>query len=213
MTLRLSIIQRLDAEATPTRSNNGILAIDDLSLNPGTPRAERELTPAAVLIPLVERPDGLSVLLTQRTDHLYDHAGQVSFPGGRVEAQDVDVIDTALRETEEEIGLARSYVEILGQLDAYETITGFRIYPVVGLVRPGFTLELDAFEVAAAFEIPLALALSPENYERRSREHLGARRHFYVLAHDERFIWGATAGMLFNLGRRLAGLLDQESSG
>ncbi len=118
----------------------------DHDLNPGAPR-HATLTPAAVLVPLVERPGGITVLLTRRTEHLNDHPGQISFPGGRVEARDAGPVETALRETEEEIGLARSHVEIVGRLDRYETVTGFIITPVVGLVRPGFSLTLDAFDI------------------------------------------------------------------
>ncbi len=174
----------------------------DHDLNPGAPR-HATLTPAAVLVPLVERPEGITVLLTQRTEHLDDHAGQISFPGGRVEARDAGPVETALRETEEEIGLARSHVEIVGRLDRYETVTGFIITPVVGLVRPGFSLTLDAFEVAEAFEVPLAFVLDPKNHERHSRVIHGIDRHFYVLPYEGRYVWGATAGMLVNLYAKL----------
>ncbi|HEY5719098.1 MAG TPA: CoA pyrophosphatase [Gammaproteobacteria bacterium] len=208
MSLRLSIIERLadlngDARAAARLANP---PIDDLVLNPGA-SGRQHPTPAAVLVPLVERAEGMTVLLTLRTDHLNDHAGQVSFPGGRVEPGDADLLDTALRETEEEIGIERSFVEVIGTLDPYETMTGFRITPVVAFVRPGFALELDEFEVAEAFEIPLPLALDSAKYARRARVHLGERRQFYVLEHDRHFIWGATAGILFNLCRRLEGLL------
>ena len=119
------------------------------------------LTPAAVLFPIVLRDNGQTVLLTQRTAHLKDHAGQISFPGGRVEAEDESPIHTALRETEEEIGLARKHVEVLGFLPEYRTGTGFRVTPVVALVTPPFELALDPFEVAEAFEVPLAFLLDP----------------------------------------------------
>jgi 8-oxo-dGTP pyrophosphatase MutT (NUDIX family) len=128
----------------------------------------------------------------------------VSFPGGRVEPDDDGPVATALRETEEEIGLARSLVEVVGELEVYETRTGFRITPIVGMVEPGFTLTLDAFEVAEAFEVPLAIVLDPANFNRQSRMWRGARRTFYVLTFEDRLIWGATAGMLVNLSRRLA---------
>lgn len=177
----------------------------DYDLNPSMrDEAPDDLTPAAVLIPIVVRPEGATVLLTLRTDHLRDHAGQVSFPGGRVEPDDDGPVATALRETEEEIGLARSLVEVVGELEVYETRTGFRITPIVGMVEPGFTLTLDAFEVAEAFEVPLAIVLDPANFNRQSRMWRGARRTFYVLTFEDRLIWGATAGMLVNLSRRLA---------
>ena len=176
----------------------------DYDLNP-TMRGEApaELTAAAVLIPIVVRPQGASVLLTLRTDHLRDHAGQVSFPGGRVEPQDQGPEETALRETEEEVGLARQYIEVIGELDMYETRTGFRITPIVGVVEPGFELKFDEFEVAEAFEVPLGFVLDPANHERRSLVWRGARRHFYAVSYEGRLIWGATAGMLVNLSRRL----------
>jgi 8-oxo-dGTP pyrophosphatase MutT (NUDIX family) len=170
----------------------------DHDLNPDL-KPMGELIDAAVLIPIVDRPGGMTVLLTQRTEHLNDHAGQVSFPGGRVEARDAGPVATALRETEEEIGLAPSHVEIVGQLDDYVIRTGFLVTPVVGLVAPPFTLELDSFEVAEVFEVPLAFVLDPANHERRSRVWNGAERFFYVLPFEDRYVWGATAGMLVNL--------------
>ncbi|PWV59550.1 CoA pyrophosphatase [Plasticicumulans acidivorans] len=171
----------------------------------GLPREDRPLTPAAVLVPLVLRAEGLTVLLTQRTEHLSHHPGQISFPGGRCEAEDVDPIATALRETEEEIGLARSHVEIAGYLDLYQTVTGFLVTPVVAFIEPQFELTLDAFEVADAFEVPLAFILDPANHSRGSRVLGGRERFFYVLAYGERYIWGATAAMLINLSQKLAG--------
>ena len=161
------------------------------------------LTPAAVLFPIVERDDGHTVLLTQRTAHLRDHAGQISFPGGRVEDDDPTPVDTALRETEEEIGLARDRVEILGFLPEYRTGTGFRVTPVVALVRPPFELALDPFEVAEAFEVPLAFLLDPANHKRHSLHYRGALRHFFAMPYGDYFIWGATAGMIRSLTDRL----------
>lgn len=175
----------------------------DYDLNPPAPRG-RELTSAAVLVPLVDRPEGMMVLLTQRTEHLSDHPGQISFPGGRMEAHDRDPEATALRETEEEIGLDRAFVEVIGRLDHYETVTGFLVTPVVGLVTPGFALEVDRVEVADVFEVPLAFILDPSHHERHSRTVNGRERHFYVIPYEQRFIWGATAGMLVNLFRRLS---------
>jgi 8-oxo-dGTP pyrophosphatase MutT (NUDIX family) len=166
---------------------------------------EEELRPAAVLVPLVERPEGLTVLLTKRTDHLYDHAGQISFPGGRVEPDDENAIATALRETEEEIGVGPEHIEIVGEIDTYMTGTGFSITPVVGFVSPDYTLQIDEFEVAEVFEVPLAFVMDPDNHERRSAVYKGVERHFYVLPYEDRYIWGATAGMLVSLHARVMG--------
>jgi len=158
--------------------------------------------PAAVLVPLIDRPAGMTVLLTRRTEHLTDHAGQISFPGGRTEPADRDAVDTALRETEEEIGLARAAVEVVGCLDTCMTGTGFRVVPVVGLIAAPFeitALTLDSFEVAEAFEVPLDFVLNPTNHARRTAVRHGHRREFYVLPYEDRYIWGATARMLVNL--------------
>jgi 8-oxo-dGTP pyrophosphatase MutT (NUDIX family) len=172
----------------------------------GIAAEERSLMPAAVLVPLVERPEGYTVLLTQRTAHLEHHAGQISFPGGRAEVEDATPIDTALREAEEEIGLQRRHVvEIAGFLDLYQTVTGFLVTPVVGFVTPPFELTLDAFEVAEAFEVPLAFILDANNHERRSMLYKGQQRQYYVIPYENRFIWGATAAMLVSFARRLAG--------
>lgn len=178
--------------------------VGDHDLN-GARRVMTRLTPAAVLVPLVARPRGLQVLLTQRTDHLADHAGQVSFPGGRRERGDASLIDTALRETHEEIGLAEDFIEIVGLLDDYETGTGFRVRPVVSFISEGFSLDLDRFEVADAFEVPLDYLFDPANQQTRSREFNGRRRNYYVFEYRNRVIWGATAGMLMNLYRRVTG--------
>ena len=172
----------------------------------GMAREEGVLTPAAVLVPLVERSEGYTVLLTQRTAHLEHHAGQISFPGGRAEEEDNSPVDTALREAEEEIGLQRKHVvEIAGFLDLYQTVTGFLVTPVVGFVTPPFELMLDAFEVAEAFEVPLEFILDPRNHEYRSLFYKGQQRRYYVIPYADRFIWGATAAMLVNFARRLTG--------
>lgn len=163
------------------------------------------LTSAAVLVPVIERPEGLTVLFTQRTAHLTDHAGQVSFPGGRCEVTDASPVFTALRETEEEIGLAPELIEILGILPEYRTGTGFSVTPVVGLVRPPFDLNPDSFEVAEVFETPLAFLLDPANHQRHSMEIGGVLRHYYAMPYEGYFIWGATAGMLVSLHRQLYG--------
>ncbi len=177
----------------------------DHSLMPGGTPPAVPLTPAAVLVPLVTRPDGLSVLLTQRTQHLAAHAGQIAFPGGKQETSDADAVDAALRETEEEVGLPRDHVEVVGRLDTYVTSTGFEVTPVVGLVRAPYPLKPDPVEVAEVFEVPLAFVLDPANHHRQSREFKGRQRVFYVLPYQQRYIWGATAGMLVNLAQVLAG--------
>jgi 8-oxo-dGTP pyrophosphatase MutT (NUDIX family) len=161
------------------------------------------LTPAAVLFPIVLRESGYTVLLTQRTAHLRDHAGQISFPGGRVEESDQSSLHTALRETEEEIGLAREHIEPIGYLPEYRTGTGFRVTPVVALVRPPFDLRIDPFEVADAFEVPLAFLLDPANHQRHSIHHRGALRQYFAMPYGDYFIWGATAGMIRSLTERL----------
>ncbi len=177
----------------------------DHSLVPGGAPPATALTPASVLVPLVTRPEGMSVLLTLRTEHLAAHAGQISFPGGRQEESDRDAIEAALRETEEEVGLPRDHVEVVGRLDTYVTSTGFEVTPVVGLVRAPYPVRLDPFEVAELFEVPLAFVIDPANRQRQSREYKGRQRTFYVLPYQHRHIWGATAGMLVNLAEVLAG--------
>jgi 8-oxo-dGTP pyrophosphatase MutT (NUDIX family) len=174
---------------------------DDLHIAPikdGTP-----VTDAAVLVLLVHRSEVLHLLLTQRTAHLADHAGQISFPGGRVEPADASREETALRETEEEIGLARDRVTVLGRLPEYEIPTGFRITPVVGWVEPPFELEPDAFEVAAVFEAPLSHFLDPARYQRREYLFKNRHRHYMAVPYEGRYIWGATAGMLYSLAQAL----------
>ncbi|MCU0869509.1 MAG: CoA pyrophosphatase [Burkholderiales bacterium] len=159
---------------------------------------------AAVLVPLVNRPGGLTVLLTQRTAHLHHHAGQVSFPGGRVDPGDRDRVDTALRETAEEIGIARDHVRILGTLQHYDILTGFRVTPIVGWLEPGFRVQPDPFEVADVFEVPLAFFHDRANWVRASGERDGRTRHFWRTPWEGRNIWGATSGMLHTLTRTLA---------
>ncbi|PTD97157.1 CoA pyrophosphatase [Pseudothauera lacus] len=161
----------------------------------------RTLRPAAVLVPVVVRDDALTVMLTRRTEHLHHHPGQISFPGGRVEAHDSSVVMTALRETEEEIGLDPERIELLGELGDYHTGTGFRVTPVVGLVHPPFELALDDFEVAEAFEVPLSFVLDPANRERHRIEYQGRMREYYAIPWQGYFIWGATAGILVQMSR------------
>lgn len=157
--------------------------------------------PASVLLPIVQREAGPTVLLTQRSAHLHDHGGQISFPGGRAEASDTSPIDTALREAEEEVGLNRRHVEVLGSLPDYFTGTGYRVSQVVALVHPPFELQADPFEVAEIFEVPLAFLMNGANHQLRMAELPNGmgRRSFYAIPYDRFFIWGATAGMLRNL--------------
>ena len=164
---------------------------------------------ASVLVPLIERDGGLTVLLTQRTAHLNSHAGQISFPGGRAEPEDADVAATALREAEEEVGLVHAQVEVIGALPVYRTVTFYDVTPVVALVRPPVELRLDAHEVAVAFEVPLAFLMTPANHLRHAYPFEDGRREFLSMSwphadgQGERFIWGATAAMLRNFYRFL----------
>ncbi len=159
--------------------------------------------PAAVLVPVVNHPQGPTVMFTERTAHLHDHAGQVSFPGGRVDDTDADRVATALRETEEETGLHPSRVEIIGRLPDYDIMTGFRVTPIVGWVEPPYNLQPDPFEVEKVFEVPLEFLLDPENHQEHSREVNGTIRHYYAMPYGEHYIWGATAGMVHMLYRAL----------
>lgn len=159
--------------------------------------------PAAVLVPLVKRETGLHVILTRRTDHLSDHAGQISFPGGRQEAFDLSIEETALRETEEEIGLARGHIELIGRIDDYYTVTGYQVTPVIGLVTPPFDLVPDDHEVAEVFEVPLEFITNPNNQKLQTVTFEGVRRRYFAIPYREYYIWGATAGMLVNFSEVL----------
>ena len=164
--------------------------------------AVRPIRPAAVLVPIVDHPEP-TVLLTQRAQHLPDHAGQVSFPGGKIDAGDATPLASALREADEEIGLAGDFVEPLGYLDLYLTTLGYRIVPVIARVKPGFVLALNSNEVDATFEVPLAFVMDPNNVQRHSRVWQGMTRHYYAITFGERYIWGVTAGILRNLHERI----------
>ena len=164
---------------------------------------------AAVLVPFVLRDTGITVMLTKRTAHLHDHAGQVSFPGGRVETFDVNPHATAIRETVEETGLPAHYIDIVGQLPLYRTGTGFNITPVAALIKPGFTLQPDAFEVAEVFEVPLDFLTDPKNYRLHTAQLSdGSTRQYYSVPFQDFFIWGATAAMLRGTYQILAAAFD-----
>ncbi len=160
-------------------------------------------TLAAVLVPLVTHSHGLTVILTQRTEHLDDHAGQISFPGGRIEPGDDHPAATALRETEEEIGLAANRIEVIGSLGLHDTSTGFAVVPVIGFVAPPVEFTLDAFEVAEAFEVPLDFLLDPANRQIGQIEHSGRLRDYFFFDYNGRMIWGATARMIVDLAETL----------
>ena len=163
---------------------------------------EQPIRPAAVLIPVVDHKEP-TVLLTQRAVHLADHAGQIAFPGGKIEATDASPLDAALREAEEEVGLDRAYVHPIGYLGVYGTGFGFRILPTVARVQPGFSLSINPSEVDDAFEVPLAFLMNPENHQLHSKEFRGMERSYYAMPYAERYIWGATAGILRILYERI----------
>jgi 8-oxo-dGTP pyrophosphatase MutT (NUDIX family) len=162
----------------------------------------RPIRPAAVLVPIVDHAEP-TVLLTQRAQHLPDHAGQISFPGGKIDAGDESPLASALREANEEVGLQRDFVEPLGYLDLYMTTLGYRIVPVLARIEPGFALTLNMSEVDAAFEVPLAFLMDQNNVQRHSRDWNGMTRHYYAITFGERYIWGVTAGILRNLHERI----------
>ena len=178
-----------------TDENRHVIAADIIAKR----EAAGKVTKAAVLIPLVLKKEGLSVLLTQRTNHLRDHAGQISFPGGRMDPEDQSPNDTALRESQEEIGLDPKRVEIIGHMPQYLTVSGYSVTPVVGLVQAQAEYVLDEFEVADVFEVPLSFLLDPANHQVRLWQSEQGGRRFYSMPYENRFIWGATAGMLRNL--------------
>lgn len=180
---------------TPGLLRERFAGLDKFDWQADWPRSPQQAA-AAVLLPLLPRAQGMQVLLTRRTDHLHHHAGQISFPGGRVEEEDVSLIHTALREAQEEVGLAPGAVEVLGMLPAFGTPSGFCITPVVGLVAVDTPLSLDRFEVAEAFEVPLEFLLQRENYQAHRIRWQGGERFVHAVPHGGRFIWGATAGIL-----------------
>lgn len=167
------------------------------------PGREDRATPAAVLVPLVNRPEGLAVLLTQRSATLPDHPGQISFPGGRIDPDDASPVAAALREAHEEVGLPPAKVTVLGRLASYETVTGYVVTPIVGWVEPPFDVRPDPVEVAEVFEVPLAFLLDPAHQQRHFRMLGALRRDYYAIPYADRYIWGATAAMLVILDRTL----------
>ena len=185
-------------DLSPESLPRGDHDLNDRDMYPALP-----LVSAAVLVPIVTHPAGLSVLFTLRTPHLSAHAGQVSFPGGRLEPGDADEAAAALRETAEEIGLRQDRIRLVGRLDTYVTRTGFRIYPLVGFVTPPLALVPDPQEVADVFEVPLDFLIDPANRRRESRLYQGRERFFWAIPYDGRYIWGATAGMVVNLSELL----------
>jgi 8-oxo-dGTP pyrophosphatase MutT (NUDIX family) len=192
---KLDPLDAVARETARTRSDN--------DLNPGWDN-HPEQRPAAVFAPIVKRASGWTMLFTERSVETPAHPGQISFPGGRVQAGE-SALETALRETEEEIGLARSFIEPIGAWDRYHTITGFRVTPIAALVEPGFELKLDPREVASVFEAPLHFLMNPANHEIRQAQWQGRTRHYYVIPYDGHNIWGATAGMVRALWERLYG--------
>jgi 8-oxo-dGTP pyrophosphatase MutT (NUDIX family) len=204
LTARLHPLSDYDLESRTLRS--------DFDLNPDLEgrRAVHALTRAAVLAPLVERDTGLNVILTRRADSLTRHSGQIAFPGGRCDPGETPWA-TALREAHEEIGLDPAFVTVIGLGDPYETVTGFYVTPVVGFVSSGFSLQASPAEVAEVFETPFAFLMDPANHERRFHEGLdGQRRRYYAMPYQDRFIWGATAGMLRSLYERVFGEAGEE---
>lgn len=196
---------RLRFEIPPGLNDASIIPI---SGDPGNDRMleiiaqERPIRPAAVLIPIVDHAEP-TVLLTQRAAHLNDHAGQISFPGGKIDATDASPLDAALREADEEIGLGREFIDPIGYLDLYATGFGFRILPTLARIKPGFDLRINETEVDDAFEVPLAFLMNPANHQLHAKEFRGMERHYYAMPFAERYIWGATAGILRVLYERI----------
>jgi 8-oxo-dGTP pyrophosphatase MutT (NUDIX family) len=196
---------RLRFEIPPGLTDPNIIPV---SGDPGNDRVlriiaqERPIRPAAVLIPVVDHAQP-TVLLTQRAAHLNDHAGQISFPGGKIDASDASPLDAALREAGEEIGLSREFIDPIGYLELYGTAFGFRILPTLARVKPGFKLRINETEVDDAFEVPLAFLMDPANHQLHSKEFRGMERSFYAMPFAERYIWGATAGILRVLYERI----------
>ena len=197
---------RLLAEppGAPTREDP-LAGHGDHRLSPGLidPEAALRARAAAVLVPVVDRAEGAALLLTKRAAHLRTHAGQIAFPGGRIDPEDPSVLEAALREAEEEVGLDRALVRLVGYGDAYLSGSGFHIIPVVALVEPAYRLVINRDEVEEAFEVPLSSLMTPGNHERRMREHRSGMREAWAMPHGERVIWGVTAGIIRSLYERI----------
>jgi len=195
------IVRRVRERSTRLASGLPVTALpvgSDFQMN-GIVPTQDIYRAASVLVPIVNRTPEITILLTQRTEDMPSHAGQVAFPGGRRQDNDADAVATALRETEEEVGLDRKFVDVIGSYDLYRTGTGYEITPVVGIVTPGFTTRADPREVADVFEVPLDHFLDEANHRIDSRQAQGRERRFYAMPYGQRYIWGATAGMLKNL--------------
>ena len=200
------VIEKLAAQRDGTRlqpNENGGQILTKKKFVPLERRSNKSLIPAAVLVPLVNRKDEITVLLTKRTDHLNKHAGQISFPGGQMDQSDRSPEHTALRETEEEIGLTGQLIEVVGHLNDYVVGTGFLVSPIIGFIEPPFLLNPHENEVAEVFEAPLHFITHPDNFEHHTRKINGIDRSFVAIQWNERFIWGATAGILRDLSHRL----------
>jgi 8-oxo-dGTP pyrophosphatase MutT (NUDIX family) len=197
--------ERLTLDVPPALTDPSVEgARGDLDLNPDVWRRAgvKATKPAAVLVPVIDRPEP-TVLLTLRTAELASHAGQVAFPGGKIDPGDADPVAAALREANEETGLLPGLIEPIGYLDLYLTFSGFRILPTVARVKPEFTLELNPREVTEAFEVPLEFLMTPSNHQRKTRDWNGFARDYYEIPFENRYIWGITAGILRNLYQRV----------
>lgn len=197
--LSIQVVRQRLITRKPAPCGRNSRSDDDLNPDMPFPLLEKELKPAAVLVPIIDRETGPTVLLTQRVETLRAHAGQIAFPGGRLDAPDEPPLQAALRETQEEVGLEPERIEVIATLDCYRTCTGYNITPVVGIVQPDFSLKLQETEVADAFEVPLSHLIDPARRRRDSRVFLGAPRFFYAIPYGQRYIWGATAGIIVNL--------------
>lgn len=200
-----ALLERLRMRLDPVETADRGPRFGDGDLNGLPSPTGRALKPAAVIAPLLMHDGPPRLLLTERASHLNTHAGQVAFPGGRIEADDLSPAGAALREMQEEVGIDPVHVEVLGRFDPYETVTGYCVTPFVGVVRPGYRLQPDPSEVADVFETPFEFLMNPVNHQRQSRVWQGQERHFYAMPWKERYIWGATAGMLKSLYDRLYG--------
>lgn len=189
-----------NAAHAPEDYQNSDVAISDRVPTENIPAPAK---PAAVLIPLIAHPDGVTVLLTQRSSKLRQHSGQIAFPGGKIDPNDGGPLAAALRETEEEIGLNQRYISLLGFLSPYFSTTGFRITPVVALVEPNIPLILNTQEVSETFEVPMAFLMNPDNHKLEEREWNGEQRRYFAMTHEDRYIWGVTAGIIRMLWLRL----------